>query len=87
MSKISELKEIVLEYIAENVDLSNKKEVARFDEVLRQLGQLELSSTWWELNFGERTFPSSSSQSGSPLTPLFGIFAHFIPESGEYLIS
>ena len=45
MSKFSELKEIVLEYIAGNVDLSNKKEVARFDEVIRQLGQLELQST------------------------------------------
>jgi len=45
MSKISDLREIILEYISENVDLSNKEEVARFDEVFRQLGQLELSST------------------------------------------
>lgn len=45
MSKISELKEIILEYVFENIDLSNKKEVARFDEVFRRLGQLELSST------------------------------------------
>lgn len=45
MSKISDLKEILLEYIFENVDLDNKKEVARFDEVFRRLGQLELQST------------------------------------------
>lgn len=42
MSKISELREIVLEYIFENVDIGNKKEVARFDELLRVL---DLQST------------------------------------------
>jgi len=45
MSKFSDLKEILLEYVFENIDLDNKKEVARFDEVFRQLGQLELQST------------------------------------------
>ena len=45
MSKISELREIVLEYITENVDLSDKKLVARFDEFFRRLGQSELQST------------------------------------------
>ena len=45
MSKISELREIVLEYIAENVDLSDKKLVAKFDELFRQLRQSELQST------------------------------------------
>jgi len=37
MGKISDLREIILEYIFENVDIDNKKEVARFDEVLRVL--------------------------------------------------
>ncbi|MBA7676604.1 hypothetical protein ES703_84848 [subsurface metagenome] len=45
MSKISDLREIILEYVFENVDLNNKKEVARFDEVFRRLGKLELQST------------------------------------------
>lgn len=45
MSKISELKEILIEYVFENVNLDDKKEVARFDEVFRRLGQLELQST------------------------------------------
>ncbi len=45
MGKISDLREIILEYVFENVDLNNKKEVARFDEVFRRLGQLELQST------------------------------------------
>ena len=42
MSKISEIREIVLEYIAENIDLSDKKMVAKFDDFFRQL---ELKST------------------------------------------
>ena len=37
MGKISELREIILEYIFENVNLDDKKEVAVFDKLLRQL--------------------------------------------------
>jgi len=42
MSKISEIREIVLEYVAEYVDLSDKKLVAKFDELFRVL---DLQST------------------------------------------
>ncbi len=37
MSKISDLKEIVLEYIKFNVDPGDIKTLERFDEVLREL--------------------------------------------------
>jgi len=42
MSKISELRGIVLEYVAEYVDLSDKKLVKKFD---RLLAELDLQST------------------------------------------
>jgi len=45
MSKISELKEIILEYVFENVDLDDKKEVKKFDELFRRFRQLELQSS------------------------------------------
>ena len=35
--KKEELKKIILEYIAENVDPENKEEVKRFDELLKEL--------------------------------------------------
>jgi len=37
MSKISELREIVIQYIAGNVDPDDIKTIKRFDEVLERL--------------------------------------------------